>query len=158
MENTEPRIVRLEPLRVAAALAFGSSPEREAHKKLLDWAAERGLLKDGQEHRSFERRFFGFNNPNPSHGSPNYGYEFWMTVGPEVQSEEDITVKNFEGGLYAVSRCRGAANIGPAWEQMVAWLETSPYSLGPHQWLEEHLAFQDVADEDLLLDLYMPLI
>lgn len=153
IQQIEPRIIQLEPLRVAAALAFGSSPERAAHKLLLAWAEERGLLEDGQQ-----RRFFGFNNPNPSPGSPNYGYEFWMTVGLDVQPEGDIQIKDFGGGLYAVVRCRGGENIGPTWEKMVAWLETSPYSLGQHQWLEEHLAFQDVPDEQLLLDLYMPIL
>jgi DNA gyrase inhibitor GyrI len=153
MKDLEPHIIRLEPFHVASALGYGLSPERESHEKLLSWAEGRGLLADRQS-----LRFFGFNNPGPSVGSPNYGYEFWMTVGPEVQPDGDIMVKDFEGGLYAMVRCQGAENIGPTWEKLVAWLETSPYTLGQHQWLEEHLAFQDVPDDQLLLDLYMPIV
>ena len=43
-------------------------------------------------------RFFGFNNPNPSPGSPNYGYEQWLTVGPEVQAEGGIVIKEIPPG------------------------------------------------------------
>ena len=80
MDQPDFRIVQLEPLRVASAHGFGEGPETLAWDKLTAWARERGLWQDGTS-----RRFFGFNNPDPSPGSPNYGYETWMTVGSEVE-------------------------------------------------------------------------
>ncbi|NIW49114.1 MAG: MerR family transcriptional regulator, partial [Gammaproteobacteria bacterium] len=68
MSELPVRIVKLEPMTIASTYGFGEQPEIEAWEKLLSWAREIGLsLKD--------HRFFGFNNPNPSPGSPNYGYE-----------------------------------------------------------------------------------
>jgi len=76
MDELAVRIVNLEPMRVASFHGFGPSPEHLAIQKLADWAAPRGYLVDRKQHR-----IFGFNNPNPSHGSPNYGYELWLVVG-----------------------------------------------------------------------------
>ena len=70
MEPIEVHIVQLAPMRVASAHGFGASPETLAWDKLTTWAKERGLWQDAAP-----RRFFGFNNPDPSPGSPNYGYE-----------------------------------------------------------------------------------
>jgi len=49
---------------MASALGFGLSPEIEAWNKLLKWAGLKGLLED-----LGNRRFFGFNNPDPSAGT-----------------------------------------------------------------------------------------
>jgi hypothetical protein len=100
MNEFKVRLVKLEPLRVASVHGFGQSPEDEAWQKLMAWAKPKGYLDDKEHHR-----IFGFNNPNPSPGSPNYGYEFWMVVGPEVQPEGEVEIKEFPGGLYAVARC-----------------------------------------------------
>jgi hypothetical protein len=94
------QIVRLEPTRVAAALGYGASPEMEAWGKLLAWAESQGLLAEIHKHR-----FFGFNNPNPSPGSPNYGYEQWMTVDSSIQpggewksiSRRPVAVAHYQG-------------------------------------------------------------
>ncbi|NNK92581.1 MAG: MerR family transcriptional regulator, partial [Acidimicrobiia bacterium] len=72
MTEGDVRIVELEAMRVAAALGFGPEPESEAWGKLMTWARATNHL-DGTQ------RYFGFNNPNPMPGSPNYGYEQWMT-------------------------------------------------------------------------------
>ena len=82
-------------------------------------------------------------------------------VGPDVEPEGDIKIKEFPGGLYAVARCevRGDAyDIIPAtWKQLVAWCEESKYRSGTHQWLEEHLSLPGSTDE-LTLDLYLPIV
>ncbi len=155
MDQPDFRIVQLEPLRVASAHGFGEGPETLAWDKLTAWARERGLWQDGTS-----RRFFGFNNPDPSPGSPNYGYETWMTVGSEVESEGDINVKEFPGGLYAVTRCEVSApweDIPGAWKRLVAWVETSPHQHGRHQWLEEHFFKDETLGEAFTLDLYLPI-
>jgi DNA gyrase inhibitor GyrI len=154
MNELAVRIVKLEPLRVASFHGFGPSPERLAAQKLAAWAGPRGYLADPARHR-----VFGFNNPNPSAGSPNYGYEFWIVVGPEVEGTEEVPVLEFGGGLYAVTRCQGVENIGPTWGRLVQWLTDSRYRHAEHQWLEENLNPGFTAtDEELLLDLYAPIV
>lgn len=131
MSKLEVRIERLEPMRVASALGFGSSPEGLAFEKMLAFVKAKGLTRpDG----SFES--YGFNNPNPSPGSPNYGYEIWVPVGPEVEGEGEVTIKQFEGGLYAVTRFQNLERIGQVWHELVAWREDSPYKCGHQQCLE----------------------
>ena len=152
MSEMQVRIVRLEPTRVAAVLGFGASPEALAWDKMSAWLKATHLLEDGQPHR-----FFGFNNPSPSAGSPNYGYEVWATVDETIQAEEEISVKDFPGGLYAVTRCKGVENIFPTWQQFVRWREESRYQGANYQWLEEHFGALGGPLEELVLDLYLPI-
>ncbi len=151
MSDLQVRIVRLEPMRVACASGFGASPEEQAWKTLLDWAARKGLLADLKV-----QRFFGFNNPDPSPGSPNYGYDQWMTVGPDMEPEGEIKIKEFPGGLYSVVRCEGLPNP-EIWKQLVMWCEVSPYKHAHHQWLEECLTPPGTPWEETVFDLYLPI-
>jgi len=155
MTDLDVRIVRLEPMRVASALGFGESPEGLAWDKLLAWYKASGLAQDGKLHR-----FFGFNNPNPSAGSPSYGYEVWVTVDEGVQPEGEIKLKSFAGGLYAVTRCEVKGDPGElipaAWQRLVRWHESSRYGMGRHQWLEEHIGLVDTPSAEFVLDLYLP--
>ena len=157
MSELDVRIVDLPPLRVASVHAYGPSPEEVAWAKLTAWAEPKGLL-DGQH------RIFGFNNPDPSPGTPNYGYEFWIVVDPEVEPEigpDDVAkIVEFPGGRYAVARCETRGDmerIGRSWKQLVAWQETSAYSMAHHQWLEENVGYTDEAETELVLDLHMPI-
>jgi DNA gyrase inhibitor GyrI len=154
MSELEVRIVRLEPMRVASAHAYSESPEQDAMAKLVAWAKPKGLLEDLEKHR-----VFGFNNPDPSPGSPNYGYEFWIVVGPDVEPEGEIKIKEFSGGLYAVTRCEVKApweDIPATWKRLVAWRENSKYRGASHQWLEKHLGLLE-SSEEFVLDLYLPI-
>lgn len=158
MSELDVRIVKLEPLRVASAHAYSGSPEQDAMEKLMAWAKPKGLLDDPEKHR-----VFGFNNPDPSPGSPNYGYEFWITVDstvdPGVEPEGEIKIKEFPGGLYAVTRCEVKAtweDIPGTWKRLVAWRENSKYLGANHQWLEEHLGPLE-SSEEFVLDLYLPI-
>ena len=157
MSDLEVRIVQLEPMRVASLWAFGPSPEIEAWEKLTAWAKPRGLLDDPQSHR-----IFGFNNPNPSPGSPNYGYELWIEVGPDVEPERDVRIEAFQGGLYAVTRCEVPPDepyrvIPATWKKLVTWREDSPYRGGSHQWLEETVPIK-LPGIEFVLDLYLPIV
>ncbi len=133
MSELEVRIVRLEPMVVAAALGFGEQPELEAWNLIWSWVKALGLSEKIKEHR-----FFGFNNPSPSPGSPNYGYEQWMTVAPNVSASGEVKIKAFAGGLYAVAHMQGIPNPD-IWQQLVRWREESKYKPAHHQWLEECL-------------------
>jgi AraC family transcriptional regulator len=158
MNELEVRIVKLEPMRVASAHAYSEGPEQDALEKLVAWAKPKGLLENPEKHR-----VFGFNNPDPSPGSPNYGYEFWITidstVGSDAEPEGEIKMKEFPGGLYAVARCEVKEpwkDIQATWKRLVAWRENSQYQGANHQWLEEHLGPLE-SSEEFVLDLYLPI-
>lgn len=150
------RIVRLPALHVASVHGFGKEPETAAWQKLTAWAGPLGLLDKPEQHR-----IFGFNNPNPAPGSPNYGYEFWITVGPDVVPTAEVDIKDLAGGLYAVTRCAVQNDPGnhiPAtWQQLVRWREGSKYKSARHQWLEEHISTAGLPEGDFILDLYLPI-
>jgi effector-binding domain-containing protein len=152
MTELEVKIVRLEPMRVACTLGFGASPELIAWDKILAFARLKGL-------DTKKARFFGFNNPNPSPGSPNYGYEQWMTVGPDVEGEGDIAIKEIPSRLYAVTQFKGLEKIGQVWQQLVLWFEDSSYKKPPHwcECLEELLTPVDVPPEAYVFNLYLPI-
>jgi len=151
MNELEVRISTLEPMRVASFHAFGPSPELDAAAKLVDWAKPKGYLDKPEKYR-----IFGFNNPNPSVGSPNYGYEFWIQLEQDTEVERNLTVKEFEGGLYAITRCQSIKNITPTWMKLAEWVENnSKYTYGTQEMLEEHIGpFPFDVSEDFTLDLY----
>jgi effector-binding domain-containing protein len=152
MGEFKVKIVEMEPLRVASALGYGTNPEEQAWNKILAFAEAKGIDRE-------DARFFGFNNPSPSPGSPNYGYEQWMTVGPEVEAEGEITIKEIPARRYAVARCEGLSTIGQVWRDLVLWFEDSPYKKPPHwhQCLEELLTSPDVPFNEYVFDLYLPI-
>ena len=163
MSESEVRIVRLEPMWVAYAHGYGEQPEGIAWNTLLSWAKSKGLLDDLKA-----CRFFGFNNPDPSPGSPNYGYEQWLAVEPEAEPGGEVKIKEFSGGLYAVAKCK-LSNIGQVWKQLVTWREDGKYKQAHHQWLEECLnpevfitsegsaASDESIYSDVIFDLYLPI-
>jgi DNA gyrase inhibitor GyrI len=156
MTESGVRIVELEPMRVATFLGFGTEPETQGFQMLEQWASKKGYLDNLNEHR-----IFGFNNPDPSPGSPNYGYEVWIKIDPSDEIEPEIRTVDFPGGLYAVIHCpvRGDPYkvIPEKWGELVAWMENSPYQHGNHQWLEEHIEIFDHEGGNFTLDLYLPI-
>ncbi len=156
MNTLDVRLVTLAPMRVASFYGFGPSPEFVAWEKLMAWSRSEGLL-DGPA----QPRIFGFNNPNPSAGSPNYGYEFWIEVDPQLAVENgnkvEVKVLEFAGGRYAVTRCQGVEAIPATWQALVHWLADSSHQPGSHQWLEEHRGPVDAPPEGWAFDLYAPI-
>lgn len=150
MAKMDVNIVKMEPMRTAAFHAYGAGPELIAAQKLIDWARPRGLL-DGKH------RIFGFNNPDPSPGSPNYGYEFWVVLEPGFKADNHVHIKDLPGGLYGVTRCHGVENITPTWQNLAAWRSESRYKPAYHQWLEEHIGPFLASEENMILDLYIPI-
>jgi AraC family transcriptional regulator len=157
MENQEIRIISLPPMRVVSFYAFSENPEIEAWGKVVTWAKAHSLWKLPPE-----TRIFGFDNPTSSEGSPNRGYEFWLTIGSGFHADEQIKIKEFSGGLYGVTLCDVTSadpfDVIPAsWQKLVRWLETSHYKHGNHQWLEEHLTRNEIGGQNFILDLYIPI-
>lgn len=151
MSGLDVKVVKLEAMRVICFNGFGEGPEGVALDKLFAWAKAHG--KTG--------RVFGYNNPNPAAGSPNYGYDAWMVVDENVQAEGDARMVDFPGGLYAVARCvvtKPWEDIPGTWKKLVHWREGSRYREASHQWLEEHIALEDEAgEENFTLDLFLPI-
>jgi DNA gyrase inhibitor GyrI len=156
MNKNKIRIVQLQPCRIASAHAYGSAPEIEALGKLKEWARSQGYLEQPAGQRTF-----GFNNPDPSPGSPNYGYEVWLTVDEHAKAEGEIEIKDYSGGLYAVLHWDGQGDpyiaIPAAWQELVKWREESPYHNAAHQWLEEHLPIEEADTVPFKLDLFLPI-
>ena len=146
------RIVELPPMKVASFHHFSDSPEVTAYGKLEAWAKPRGLLNDPSRNR-----IFGFNNPNPSPGTPNYGYEFWLELEDDYDAGEDVEVKEIPTGKYAVTRNYGIPNIGNTWKTLVEWVQNSPSQFGNMECLEENLAPRGTDHEKLMMDIYISL-
>lgn len=145
------QIQKLDAMRVVCFNGYGANPEHLAWEKLIAFM--------DKNHMAFEgRRVFGYNNPEPAPGSPNYGYDVWLTLKEEIKPDEGGSVIDFPGGSYAVTHVKSVEDIFPTWQKFIAWLESSPYQLGSHQYLEEHLNPARVIDANSLqLDLYLPI-
>ena len=154
MEDMVVEIRDLEAIEVVSALGFGSEPEMEAWSLIQEFAAANGIDIESGEHR-----FFGFNNPNPTPGSPNYGYEQWMTIDADTAVEQPLTRKHVPARRYAVTRFKGIENITDTWRRFVAWFEESGLRPGPgwNECLEELLTPITQPPEDWEFDLYLPL-
>lgn len=156
MSNLDVRVVKLPPMRVACVNGFGEAPEGMAFDKMKAWAKAHNL-PGGQY------RLFGYNNPDPSPGSPNYGYDVWITVDESVQGDGETRIIDFSGGLYAVTRVEvrePGDEIPGTWQKLVKWMEASKYHHGKHQWLEEHIGPLDEmgGDHPFTLDLHLPIV
>ncbi|UCF58486.1 MAG: GyrI-like domain-containing protein [Candidatus Bathyarchaeota archaeon] len=162
VKEFEVKTVRLEPMRVASARAIGKTPEHDAWEKMRAWAEPKGLLEDIEKHP-----IFGFNNPNPSPDRKEYGYEFWIRVEPDIKPEGEIDIKEFKGGLYAVTTCKLKEELESeffqkegyleSWKKIVDWVKSSKYDCGKHQCLEKAHE-PGASEEELVLDLYCPIV
>ena len=153
MSELEVRIVNLPCMRMLSSYGFGPEPEGIAWEKLKPAMLKHNMLKDGKFPTTY-----GFNNPNPSIGSPNYGYEIWLPADNEIEPEGDLRIIDFHGGLYAVTRFKDLNNIGDVWGQLVKWREGSKYKLGTHQCLEHLIDGVDQPPEAFVFDLYLPIV
>jgi DNA gyrase inhibitor GyrI/DNA-binding transcriptional ArsR family regulator len=154
--DLDVRIITLDPMRIASVRATGKdigAPESKAWNIMSTWAEEEGLLDNLEKHP-----VYGFNNPDPSPDREEYGYEFWIKIGSDIQPKKDIEVKDFSGGVYAVTTTRRMVedDVTPAWKKLAEWVKTSKYEFGNHQLLEKPLNPR-AKPEDLILDLYCPI-
>ncbi|TFH11635.1 MAG: AraC family transcriptional regulator [Candidatus Atribacteria bacterium] len=126
MVQLKVELATLPAMRVASALGFGAEPEGIAWDMIASFAQEAGIDLVDKDNVTF-----GFNNPDPSPGSENYGYEIWLPVAASVVGVDPVQIKDFAGGTYATTRFTGLSNIGRVWKELVAWVEDSPHSFGP---------------------------
>jgi DNA gyrase inhibitor GyrI len=150
MNALNVRIETLEPMRVATVNVVSEHPETEAWERLKAWAEPKGLLKDPRRHP-----VFGFNNPSPSPDRKEYGYEFWICVGPEVTSGGGVEVREMAGGRFAVMTHRGYPTP-QVWKHLWDWVQGSSY-----QWRKTH-ELERIHDPlaleaEVVFDLYLPI-
>lgn len=149
------RIVKIKTIRVAINNAMSKTPEMDASNGLIAWVKPRGLLKDPSTYFRFGR-----NNPPPSSdsviGEEVYGYDAMITIGLDIEIEDEIQTEEISGGLFAVVRTN-LTNIGKMWEYLYNWVKQSKYTIADHG-LEEVLGESDEKKpEKMLLDLWLPI-
>lgn len=151
LTDSDVRIIELKPMRVAYFRAESPSPEMDAWNNMMRWAEDKGLT------RLSTTRYFGFNNPGPTEGNPIYGYEVWVTAADNAEVPEGMEVKEFQGGLYAVTSTF-LYEITERWRALAEWVDTSDYRMGSHQWLEENISPIDTwGTGKTQIDLYCPI-
>jgi AraC-like DNA-binding protein/DNA gyrase inhibitor GyrI len=152
----EIRVMKeLEPLSVASYCYVGRDPEINAWSVMNKWLKKTGLI---QKIRGM--RFFGFNNPSPTEeGQQEYGYEVWATIDDKTRIEDPaIQQKKLPAGLYAICHFESnPENLPFTWMRMSEWIQESAYTYGEHQWLEEHLDFNEDMNNFCSFDLYLPI-
>jgi len=119
---------------------------------------------DNSLHKRSGYRSFGFNNPDPSEGSPVYGYEMWVAIPDDFDVPAPLIKKKFEGGKFA-SISTQMNEIGERWEALYNWSTQSDKYEGDfsRQWLEEQVmdvetfSSKDVPDSEKQLDLLLPI-
>jgi DNA gyrase inhibitor GyrI len=151
MSQLEVRIEVLPPMRVISAYGFGSSPEAIAAGKMKAFLMKNNLLAE----YGGKIPHYGFNNPGPSSGSPNYGYEIWAGVPSDIEPEGDLRVVQFDGGMYAVTRFENLDRISQVWKELVLWLENSQFQPACHQCLEHLLNPLEPDPAKYVFELYL---
>jgi hypothetical protein len=58
-----------------------------------------------------------------------HGYEFFLTVGQNIETGGDIDMRQITGGVYAVLRFKEWENIGNAWEHLWNWIREKKYEV-----------------------------
>lgn len=150
MQGIDVRVVKIKPMRIAVSHAFSKTPEKDSITVLIEWAKPKGLLDDPSKYL-----WFGHNNPPPSPNLKEYGYDSILTIGPEIEPDKNIQVKEIAGGLYAVIRTN-LKNIGKMWEWLYKWVNNSEYTIAGHG-LEEFLNPLESSVDNYIFDLWLPI-
>jgi DNA-binding transcriptional MerR regulator/DNA gyrase inhibitor GyrI len=151
LTNSDIRIIELKPMKVAWYRAESESPEQDAWETMLKWVEKNGI-KDLPT-----TRFFGFDNPSPTQGKSVYGYEVWVTIPDDFKGSEEVQIKSFEGGLYAVTNTSYKDfDIQQKWQMLIKWVEKSEFDFDSRQCLEETISIGQFERGNIQLDLYLP--
>jgi len=151
MVDPDVRIERLKPTRVAWVRVVGRSPEQEAWSFLAPWASAAGLLDDPLAHP-----VYGFNNPPPAPGIAEYGYEFWVAVDSETRPPEGVGLKEFEGGLYAVTSCHVGEDMPQRWKALLRWVHSSRHNWRRTAHELERIQNPQAPSHEIVVDLCLP--
>ncbi|MFX1521811.1 MAG: effector binding domain-containing protein [Promethearchaeota archaeon] len=134
------KLVELNPMRVASFQYVGENPELNAFKELTKWVQGKNLLS-----KNVRYHFFGFNNPIPTENNSVYGYEVWFPLDDDFEGDDEIKIKEFKGGLFAVKEMLLSDFISDqGWtvfhSEAELWMKENMYEYDHTvQWLEEHI-------------------
>jgi DNA gyrase inhibitor GyrI len=144
------RIEELKPMRVASVRVMSANPEIDAWRKLKAWAESKDLLSDFDS-----RPVFGYTSQPPKKDEKEYGYEFWIGIGPETEVGGDVREQAFACGLYAVTTHHGPPSP-EVWKSLWDWVQASPY-----RWRKTHELERPrnplAPEPELIFDLYLPI-
>ena len=108
-----------------------------------------------------ELMIYGFNNPDPTPGQEEYGYEFYIPTDLNLEEDDTVKIKQMKGGTFAVTECHVIEDfeqIGRSWKELVAWVkEQSEYGFGECFWYEHH-PIPLPGSEGFILNLYLPIV
>lgn len=153
-DELEVQFIRLQPMRVVSFQAISESPENEAWAKLREWAEPKGYFDDLEKNP-----IYGFNNPNPSPGKKEYGYEFWLVVNPDFKSDE-VEVKDVPESFNVVTRCNvedPARDITEAWKKILEWIKKHKIKFAGRCGIEKVIV-PSHSGEGFILDIYIPVV
>ena len=151
MKQKNIEIITLPPFKAVSFYGFGENPEDIAYQAVSQWLTKHNLYAENKF------RSFGFNNPDPSQGSPNYGYEAWIVPTEDFSADTENKIIEYQGGLYATIYCPSLDVIGQRWQELVNWRESSGYYHASHQWLEELHTPWEKTKTNLDFTLYLPI-
>ena len=151
--DSDVHFERLLPMKVASFQAYGLNPEHDAMMKMREWAEPLGLFANPDKHP-----IYGFNNPNPTANKKEYGYEFWLQVDSDFESE-DVKLKAIPEGFYVVTRCvvnDPYIDIPKSWKNLINWVKSKGYEFTDKCGLEKVVS--PSFNEEFVLDIYIPLV
>lgn len=131
-------------MHAAYVCSLSDTPEKDSKKKLMEWAKTKDILrKSGM--RLFGRNTYPTDKPDP------HGYEFYLTIGNDLENCCGIKKADVPGGVYAVLRFKSLENIAFAWNKLWNWIENNGYEhvgwqKGKHGWVggfEEQVNWQE---------------
>ena len=151
LTNSDIRIIRLKPTKIAACRAKSESPEADSLKPLLEWANKEGIMNLPTT------RVFGFDTAIEKTEYPVYGYESWISIPEDYLVPEPLEEKHLQGGLYAVTNTTyGNFDVQKRWKMFARWFEESEFEYGGQQCLEEILMIETIDNPSKLqLDLFI---
>ncbi len=150
-KELEVQFIRLLPMRVVSFQTISESPENDAWMKLRDWAEPKGYFDDLEKNP-----IYGFNNPNPTPGKKEYGYEFWLVVSSDFESDE-VIVKDIPESFNVVTRCNvedPMRDIPEAWKKTIEWIKKNKIKFADRCGLEKVIV-PSHSGEGFILDIYI---
>ncbi len=155
-EEHNDKIMLLKPfdkMRLVSYTYKSDDPEEQTLQHIMKYAKHEGLGKGF--------RIFGFSPKNSISKDGTYSYTVAVTVDEDhVIKDAAFKEMSLDGLSYAVASAN-SANVVLIWEKFRNWLRNSNYSMGEHQYLEEHLSCTRWREEnpmDLVeFNIYMPI-
>jgi AraC family transcriptional regulator len=150
-----PRIEAVQTTRIAFIRHRGpQSTIERTFRKLVDWAGDRGLLRD-------DTRYIGVAHEDPAAtGSSEPRYDCAITVGRDFRPEGEVEVGNIEAGEYAVVTYQGPYwGVDAAYTWLIeSWIKEQGRQVRNAPTFEVYLNDASaVPESELLTDVHVPL-